>query len=55
MDSYAAICAYHTLFALKWLPALLPPLPLVPMEPFQLTSFALVRPHETRRKRCECA
>ncbi|KIY97796.1 hypothetical protein MNEG_10166 [Monoraphidium neglectum] len=36
-----AVCSYHTIFALRWLPAFMPALPLVPIEPFQLTSFAL--------------
>jgi hypothetical protein len=36
------ICSYHTAHAAGVLPAGLPPLPVVPVEPFQLTSFALV-------------
>ncbi len=37
-----AVCAYHTRYAAQQLPACWPALPLVPIEPFQLTSFALV-------------
>ena len=37
-----AVCSYHTLYAAQQLPAWVPALPLVPIEPFQLTSFALV-------------
>jgi len=37
-----AVSAYSTAHALGWLPAFVPALPLVPIEPFQLTSFALV-------------
>lgn len=37
----AAVAAYHTLYAMQQLPAFLPALVILPMEPFQLTSFAL--------------
>lgn len=37
----AAVAAYHTLFAMHQLPAILPALAVLPIEPFQLTSFAL--------------
>ncbi|KAI8474062.1 MAG: Bestrophin, RFP-TM, chloride channel-domain-containing protein [Monoraphidium minutum] len=37
----AAVCAYHTAFNLGLLPRPMPALPLVPIEPFQLSSFAL--------------
>lgn len=39
--SHAAVAAYHTLFAMQQLPAILPALAVLPIEPFQLTSFAL--------------
>lgn len=37
----AAVGAYHTLHAMQQLPAIFPRLPIIPIEPFQLTSFAL--------------
>eukprot|EP00775_Hariotina_reticulata_P004552 gene4552-4804_t len=36
-----AVAAYQTLHAMQLLPALMPALPRIPVEPFQLTSFAL--------------
>lgn len=37
------VCAYHAAHAAGSLPAWAPPLMVVPIEPFTLTSFALVR------------
>lgn len=39
--SAAAVAAYHTLHNSQVLPAWMPAMPIIPIEPFQLTSFAL--------------